>query len=78
MEKHTGIPCIDGLYWYYAVNVSADAPEPVQIDQGRYGVGKFKGFNGRLQAWLRDGEYLVGPQRPPHIPRPEKGEAIDG
>lgn len=67
MEKHTEIPGIDGLYWYYPVNASTGTPEPVLIDQGRYGVGKFKGFNNRLQSWMRDGEYLVGPQLPPHV-----------
>lgn len=51
----------DGLYWYF---VPGRAPEPVLIDRTRYG-DRFKAFNGREQAWLRDGEKLVGPVLPP-------------
>ena len=37
------------------------------IDVSRYGAGKFAGFNGRKQSWLREQEYLIGPQLPPVI-----------
>lgn len=56
------IPSIDGLYWYI---VPGKKPEPVCVDIARYGAGKFAAFNGRKQAWLRDNEYLIGPQTPP-------------
>lgn len=53
------IPSEDGLYWYWAND--AALPEPVLINRTKYNQS-FKGFNGRLQSWLRDGEYLEGPQ----------------
>ncbi|WP_323946680.1 hypothetical protein [Aeromonas hydrophila] len=65
MEKFTEIPNIDGLFWYYELVKGEVKVEPVLIDQERYGSGKFKGFNGRLQSWIRKGDYLVGPQMPP-------------
>lgn len=64
MRTFTNIPDIDGLYWYI---VPGKAPEPVFIDQARYGAGKFAGFNGRRQAWLGKEEYLIGPQLPPAL-----------
>lgn len=51
----------DGLYWYM---VPGQEPEPVLVNRARYG-DRFKAFNGREQAWLRDGERLVGPVVPP-------------
>lgn len=65
MDKHNEIPNVDGLYWYYEDSKDPNSPEPVLIDQVRYGEGKFKSFNGRTQSWVRDGEYLIGPQQPP-------------
>ncbi len=65
MDKHTEIPSINGLYWYYESGQCTDNPEPVKIYVGRYGKGNFKGFNGRTQSWMREGEFLVGPQLPP-------------
>ncbi len=62
MERFTEIPNIDGLFWYCA---PGKEPEPVVIDVSRYGAGKFAGFNGRKQSWLREHEYLIGPQIPP-------------
>jgi len=62
MDNHFVIPEEDGLYWYY--ENEKDKPEPVLIDHKRYG-SSMKGFNGRLQSWLRDGEYLQGPQPVP-------------
>lgn len=53
------MPTDDGLYWYWAND--AALPEPVLINRTKYSQS-FKGFNGRLQSWLRDGEYLEGPQ----------------
>ena len=35
------------------------------MDSDRYGEGKFRGFNGRVQTWLKDGEGLLGPQPEP-------------
>ncbi|MAA93994.1 MAG: hypothetical protein CML22_06740 [Rheinheimera sp.] len=64
MEIFHTIPDIDGLYWYI---VPGQKPEPVLVDVERYGSGKFAGFNGRKQSWLRDNEYLVGPQLAPEI-----------
>ena len=64
METFSKIPELDGLYWYI---VPGKAPEPVVIDASRYGAGKFAGFNGRKQSWLREQEYLIGPQLPPVI-----------
>lgn len=40
------------------------APEPVLVNRARYG-DRFKAFNGCEQAWLRDGERLLGPIAPP-------------
>lgn len=51
----------DGLYWYM---VPGQEAEPVLVNRARYG-DRFKAFNGREQAWLRDGERLVGPVAPP-------------
>ena len=62
MEKFTSIPAIDGLFWYYAKG--EPEPRPVLINQARYGKC-IKSFNGSQQAWLRDGEYLLGPQTSP-------------
>lgn len=64
METFTEIPNIDGLFWYY---VPGKEPEPVLIDVSRYGAGQFAGFNGRRQSWLREREYLIGPQLPPVV-----------
>ncbi len=55
----------DGLYWYI---VPGKAPEPVLIERSRYG-DRFKAFNGREQAWLGDGERLMGPVLPPIVQR---------
>jgi hypothetical protein len=62
MERHLTIPNADGLYWYC---IPGKKPEPVLIDSDRYGEGKFRGFNGRVQNWLKDGESLLGPQPEP-------------
>lgn len=62
LVKHTKIPTERGLYWYY--ENGGDEPRPVMINPEKW-VGKFKSFNGSEQAWLRDGEYLVGPQFAP-------------
>lgn len=59
MKKHSEIPSTKGLYWYF--ENGKDQPEPVLVDHDRY-VNCFKGFNGRQQSWLREGEYLEGPQ----------------
>ena len=64
MQRHYKIPCEPGLYWYYETGCSA--PEAVNISPEKYGDGKFRGFNGRLQGWLQDGEFLVGPQPTPN------------
>lgn len=61
-KTHFHIPSEDGLYWYWAND--AASPEPVLINRAKYNQS-FKGFNGRLQSWLRDGEYLEGPQTLP-------------
>ena len=53
------MPEIDGLFWNFENDVSE--PRPVLLNQARR-VRKFKSFNGAEQSWLRDGEYLVGPQ----------------
>lgn len=68
MQKHTSIPTVDGLYWYF--EQGKPEPRPVLIDQNRYG-SKFKSFNGAEQSWLREGEYLLGPQ-----PSPEAHEGL--
>ena len=60
----TQIPEQDGLYWYHATDT---APEPVLISQARY-PGRFKGFNGREQDWIRKGEFFTGPVAPPCLP----------
>lgn len=60
--KHLKIPVERGLYWYFE-NGSVE-PRPVLIDPAKW-VGKFKSFNGSEQGWLREGEYLVGPQNAP-------------
>jgi len=64
MEKFTSVAEVeaDGLYWYYENGV--DAPRPVMITKAKWG-NRFKSFNGSEQSWLRDGEYLVGPQPTP-------------
>jgi hypothetical protein len=51
----------DGLYWYMVPGLE---PEPVLINKARY-PGRFKCFNGREQAWIREGERLIGPVHPP-------------
>lgn len=64
----------DGLYWYM---VPGQEPEPVLVNRARYG-DRFKAFNGREQAWLRDGERLVGPIAPPAaIPALQVGELME-
>lgn len=62
LPKHTTVPTETGLYWYY--ESGAEAPRPVMVNNDKW-AGKFKSFNGAEQSWLRDGEYLVGPQQPP-------------
>lgn len=62
MHKHSSLPVADGLYWYFARG--EEQPRPVMIDKARWG-GSFKSFNGAQQSWLRDGEYLLGPQPVP-------------
>ncbi|WP_256679121.1 hypothetical protein [Pseudomonas sp. MWU12-2323] len=62
MDKHTSVPNVDGLYWYFDSKESE--PRPVMINQSRWG-DKFKSFNGAEQSWLRDGEYLLGPLSAP-------------
>lgn len=62
MQTFTGIPSIEGLFWYYAKDASE--PEPVAINPARWGV-TIKSFSGKEQSWMRDGEYLVGPQPTP-------------
>lgn len=62
MEKFTSIPDIDGLFWYF--EKGEPEPRPVMINQSRWGK-KFKSFNGAEQSWLREGEYLIGPQKAP-------------
>ncbi|EKP0311583.1 hypothetical protein ACTG16_22735 [Aeromonas sp. 23P] len=67
MRKFTSIPTVKGLYWYF--ENGADEPRPVSVDVARYGEGCFGSFNGAHQRWLRDGEYLLGPQ-----PLPSKND----
>lgn len=62
MEKHIKVPALAGLYWYF--ENGAQMPHPVLVDPLKHS-GKFKSFNGSLQGWLADGEYLLGPQLPP-------------
>lgn len=62
MNKYTAVPEVDGLFWYFEQD--APEPRPVNIDQARWGKC-FKSFNGAQQSWLRDGEYLLGPQPAP-------------
>lgn len=62
LQKHTAVPAEQGLYWYF--ENGAEEPRPVMVNQAKW-PGKFKSFNGAEQSWLRDGEYLVGPQKPP-------------
>ncbi len=62
MEKFTSVPSIDGVFWYFAT--SAQEPRLVQINRAKWGI-KFKSFNGAEQSWLREGEYLLGPQLAP-------------
>ena len=62
MEKFTRVPEISGLFWYF--EQGKEIPRPVLIDLEKYGV-KFKSFNGAEQSWLREGEYLIGPQPAP-------------
>ena len=54
-----------GLYWYFASGTSE--PEPVLIAPEKDGEGVFRGFDRRKQTWLRDDEYLQGPQNPPSL-----------
>lgn len=66
MQKHDAIPERDGMYWYI---VPGEEPEPVLINHDRYG-NSFKGFDNRRQSWLKEDEYLIGPQcGPGHIVR---------
>ncbi|MCU9527536.1 hypothetical protein [Pseudomonas mosselii] len=62
MDKFTSVPEIDGLFWYFESGVTE--PRPVLINQAKWGK-QIKSFNGAEQSWLRDGEYLVGPQPAP-------------
>jgi hypothetical protein len=62
VNKHTSIPTTDGLYWYF--ELGQDEPRPVMINKDRWGES-FKSFNGAQQSWLRNGEYLLGPQPTP-------------
>lgn len=62
IDKFTDLPEVDGLFWYFEKGV--EDPRPVMIDQARWGKC-FKSFNGAQQSWLRDGEYLLGPQPAP-------------
>lgn len=59
--RHTKIPNIDGLFWYYS---EVGEARPVLINTAKFGTGKFKCFESGVQDWLRSGEYLVGPQAP--------------
>lgn len=63
MGKHLQIPNINGLFWYCVPGKEAEA---VEINMESHGKGKFKGFNGRKQSWLRENEFLLGP-----LPLPE-------
>lgn len=72
MEKHTTIPARNGLYWYFE---RSSPPVPVLVDRERHGA-MFKAFNGSVQGWLRDGEYLLGPvpvpdREPEHLQVPK-------
>lgn len=58
---HTSIPSEEGLYWYFGNGAD---PRPVMINPSRW-VGRFKSFNGAEQSWMREGEYLMGPQGAP-------------
>ncbi|MFL1449252.1 hypothetical protein ACI77O_12725 [Pseudomonas tritici] len=69
MKKHTTIPDAAGLYWYFAKD--EERARPVFVDHSRW-KDCFKSFNGSQQSWLRDGEYLIGPQ-----PAPTE-EAVNG
>jgi len=62
MQKHTALPVADGLYWYFENGESV--PHPVMINKERWGQS-MKSFNGAQQPWLREGEYLIGPQPAP-------------
>lgn len=62
MDKFTSIPERDGLFWYFE-NGAAE-PQPVLIYQTKWGKN-FKSFNGAVQSWLLEGEYLLGPQAAP-------------
>jgi len=62
MKKFNAVPELDGLFWYF--EKGATEPRPVLINQAKWGL-KIKSFNGAEQSWLRDGEYLIGPQIPP-------------
>ncbi|WP_234831344.1 hypothetical protein [Pseudomonas savastanoi] len=62
LDKHKSIPVERGLYWYFEKGKAE--PRPVMVDPTRW-VNKFKSFNGSEQAWLADGEYLLGPQPVP-------------
>lgn len=63
LPKHTTLPEGAGLYWYFENGIE---PSPVLIDPEKW-VGKFKSFNGAEQSWLREGEYLLGPQPAPTL-----------
>lgn len=63
MLKHDTIPLDSGLFWYF--EKGKNAPEPVLLDAEKH-PKVMKGFNGRRQDWMRSGEYLIGPQTPPH------------
>ncbi|CAH1592994.1 hypothetical protein FWP33_16990 [Vibrio parahaemolyticus] len=62
MVKHETIPMLTGLFWYF--ENGKESPEPVYLDENKH-PRTMKGFNGRRQDWMRDGEYLLGPQTPP-------------
>lgn len=67
MQKHTAIPEGEGLYWYY--EKGTEQPRPVFVDHARW-KDCFKSFNGSQQSWLREGEYLIGPQPAPRMDAP--------
>jgi len=62
LGKHTSIPTERGLYYYFENGTTE--PRPVMIDPARW-EKRFKSFNGAEQTWLREGEYLLGPQPVP-------------
>jgi len=63
MNRFDKIPTdVSGLFWYHGNG--KNEPEPVKLDKDNH-PGAMKGFNGRIQAWMREGEYLIGPQLPP-------------